>query len=293
MKTIKKIVTLKKRIIELDFDKINEDILYLINEARTSPQNFLELLNINDTEDKDLQNLINYFYYSSKEVPPLILDQNISICSKDLLEHIIYSEKHNEESKNIESLKRRIRKLNLIPTNYGNFIILDANDPNDVIINLFLNDEYRMKILNPELKYIGISSGLFDSGSLCIIIDIAQSLKSINNNHDENEYRNLYKNDFVNPRIYKINNNYIDNESIYKKRIFRNKNNNKNQVNNNIIKLNKDLFLEYKDYKYKYPISVCIKEDYIKDECGNVYKIYNRESKYDDGTVLIQPDIDF
>ena len=179
MKTIKKIVTVKKRIIELDFDKINEDILYLINEARTSPKNFLELIDINDTEDKDIQNLINYFYYSSKEVPPLILDQNISICSKDLLEHIIYSEKNNEEEKNIESLKRRLGKLNLVPINYGNFIILDANDPNDVIINLLLNEEYRMKILNPEKKYIGIASGLYHTGNLCIVIDIAQSLKSI------------------------------------------------------------------------------------------------------------------
>ena len=53
---------MKKRIIELDFDKINEDILYLINEARTSPKNFLELIDINDTEDKDIQNLINYIY---------------------------------------------------------------------------------------------------------------------------------------------------------------------------------------------------------------------------------------
>ena len=279
MKTIKKIVTVKKRIIELDFDKINEDILYLINEARTSPKNFLELIDINDTEDKDIQNLINYFYYSSKEVPPLILEQNISICSKDLLEHIIYSEKNNEEEKNIESLKRRLSKLNLVPINYGNFIILDANDPNDVIINLLLNEKYRMKILNPDLKYIGIASGLFGSGGLCIILDIAQSLKSIN--------------DYDNPRIYKNNNNYIDNEPIYKKRILRNINNYENPANNDIIKLNKDLFLEYKDYKYKYPISICIKEDYIKDECGNVYKIYNRESKYDDGTILIQPDIDF
>ena len=160
MKTIKKTVILKKRIINFDFDKINQDILYLINEARTSPQNFLALININNTNDKEIIDLLNFFKYDSQEVPPLISDPNLSICSKDLLEHIISNENNKKEEMDIKSLKSRLRKLNLIPINYGNFIILDAIDPIDVVINLFLNDEYRMKILNPEKKYIGIASGL-------------------------------------------------------------------------------------------------------------------------------------
>ena len=191
MKTIKKTVILKKRIINFDFDKINQDILYLINEARTSPQNFLDFININNTNDKEIIDLLNFFKYDSQEVPPLISDPNLSICSKDLLEHIISNENNKKEERDIKSLKSRLKKLNLIPINYGNFIILDAIDPIDVVINLLLNDEYRMKILNPEKKYIGIASGLYHTGNLCIVIDIAQSLKSINSNFIESGYNNI------------------------------------------------------------------------------------------------------
>ena len=304
MKAVKKTVILKKRIIEVDSDKINEDILYLINEARTSPQNFLDLININDTKDKELQDLFNFFNYSSHEVPPLILEQNLSICSKDLLEHIISDENNKEEEKDIKDLKGRLIKLNLIPINYRNFIILDAIDPIEAIINLFLNNEYRMNVLSPEIKYIGIASGLYHTGNLCIVIDIVQSLKSINYNNDETRYKNIIieENDYNHQRPYKFKRNYSDKKFINKKSIFANKfnipkNNYENleykDFNKDIFKINRDLLYGYIEYKYKYPINVQIKKDYIKDECGNIHKIYIRESNYDDGSVLIQPDIDF
>ena len=303
MKTIKKSVILKKRIIELDFDKINEDILYLINEARTSPKNFLKLININNTNDEEFIDLLNFFKYDSQEVPLLISDPNLSICSRDLLEHII-SDENNKEEIDIKSLKSRIRKLNLIPINYGNFIIFDAIDPFDVVINLFLNDEYRMKILNPEIKYIGIVSGLYHTGNLCIVIDIAQSLKSINFNYIENGYKNITieENDYNNQRLFNFKKNYSDKKHINKKRIFGNafnipNNNYENllykDINKNKIKIYEYIFPDYIEYNYKYPISVNIKKDYIKDKYGNIHKIYTRESNYDDDSVLIQPDIDF
>ena len=105
MKTIEKTVVLKKRIINFDFDKINQDILYLLNEARTSPQNFLDFININNTNDKEIIDLLNFFKYDSQEVPPLISDPNLSICSKDLLEHIISNENNKKEEMDIKSLK--------------------------------------------------------------------------------------------------------------------------------------------------------------------------------------------
>ena len=305
MKAVKKTVILKKRIIEVDSDKINEDILYLINEARTSPQYFLDLININDTNDKELQDLLNFFNYSSYEVPPLISEPNLSICSKDLLDHIISEENNKEEEeKDIKDLKGRLIKLNLIPINYRNFIILDAIDPIEAIINLFLNNEYRMNILSPEIKYIGIASGLYHTGNLCIVIDIVQSLKSINYNNDESRYKNIIieENDYNHHRPYKLKRNYSDKKFINKKSIFANKfnipkNNYENleykDFNKDIFKINRDLLYGYIEYKYKYPINVQIKKDYIKDECGNIRKIYIRESNYDDGSVLIQPDIDF
>ena len=303
MKAVKKTVILKKRIIEVDSDKINEDILYLINEARTSPQNFLQLINIKDTNDKELQDLVNFFNYSLHEYPPLISEPNLSICSKDLLEHII-SEENNKKELDIKNLKSRLRKLNLIPINYGNFIIFDAIDPLDVVINLFLNDEYRMKILNPEKKYIGIASGLYHTGNLCIVIDIAQSLKSINSNFIESGYNNITieEDEKNNQRVNRFKKNHSDKKHINKKRIFESafnipNNNNKNieykDINKNVFKIYKDIFPNYIEYKYKYPTNIFIKKDFIKDKYGNIHKIYTRESNYDDGSVLIQPEIDF
>ena len=138
MKNIKKIITMKKSIIEIDSEKMNENILLLLNEARTSPKSFSENLNINDTNDKDLQNLYQFFNNDSIEVEPLFLESNLSVCSKDLLEHILSCDKNKDEENNIKSLKERLSRLNLIPINYRNFIILDATDAIDALINVLL-----------------------------------------------------------------------------------------------------------------------------------------------------------
>ena len=40
MKNVKKIISVKSKLMEIDSAKINEDILYLLNKARTSPKSF-------------------------------------------------------------------------------------------------------------------------------------------------------------------------------------------------------------------------------------------------------------
>ena len=305
MENFNKIISLKKSIIEIDSEKINEDILFLLNEARRSPKRFAEKLNINDTNDKDLQNLYHFFKNSSLKVEPLFLDSNLSICSKDLLEHILSGDKNKEEKMNIKSLKERLSKLNLIPINYRNFIILDATDAIDALINIFLNNEYRKKVLAPEIKFIGIASGVYHTGNFCVIIDIVQSLKSINYCYkaNRNKYIDEEIGDYNIKRTYDLSTNYTDKKNRYNKRIFQNefdiqnnldnqKNRYKKYINKDIIKINREFFPYYIEYRYKYPINVYIKEKHIKDECGNIHIIYDRESNYDDGSVLIQPNIE-
>ena len=308
MENFNKIISVKKSIIEIDSEKINENInkniLFLLNEARRSPKSFAKKLNINDTNDKDLVNLHQFFNNNSLKVEPLFLDSNLSICSKDLLEHILLGDKIKEEM-NIKSLKERLSKLNLIPINYRNFIILDATDAIDALINVFLNDEYRRKILAPEIKHIGIASGIYHTGNFCVIIDIAQSLKSINYCYkaNKNKYIDEEIDDYNIKRTYDLSTNYTDKKNRYNKRIFQkefdvenNYNNQKQRykryINKDIIKINREFFPYYIEYRYKYPINVYIKKKYIKDECGNIHIIYDRESNYDDGSVLIQPNIE-
>ena len=212
------------------------------------------------------------------KVAPLISDINLSVCSKDLLNHILTENDDIEEETKKYNLTKRLKRLNLVPINDNNFIILDAHDPIDAVINLFLNDNYRNIILDPEVKYIGIASELLYSGNLYIIIDTVESLENINN-FSKIRNKNFYEIDKSNENIKRtinLSTNYTDKKP------------------NNFRKKFKKKFAiipDYIEYRYKYPISVYIRKEYVKDKYGNLKCIYNRESNYDDGSVLIQPNI--
>jgi len=299
MKNVKKIINVKSQLIEIDSDKINEDILYLLNKARTSHKSFSKYLNINENEDTEIIKLFNFFNNYPLKVAPLIEDKNLSVCSKDLLEHIITGDLDEENILNQKSLEKRLERLNLVPINYNNFIILDAEDSLEALINLFLNDNYRNTILDPDLNYIGIATGLFQTGNLCIVIDIVQSLKPINRIYSKSINQNNYEMDNYNNSIkktYNLSTNYTDKKVRKNKRIFENELDKNNDIKDlkirNINKcrfiINEDKFSDYIDFRYKYPISVYMKKNYLRDENGNILLSYNRVSNYDDGSKLIQ-----
>ena len=369
--TSKNFLEKKKLLMELNSNELNKNILYLINEARTSPKQFYHHLIYNNKTNKNITNLSFFFKYFSKETSPLILDKNISICSQDLLTHLIsiddgkFPFKYTQEEKIRNSLKSRLKRLNLIPIHYNNFIIIGTDNSIDAIINLFLNEDYKNKILNPEMHLIGIASGLLPSENLCIIIDIVHALlidynynyspmknnfirSQYNNNdnkrenenneyyNDNNRYSHLinicspFKNNKKNMDInYSTNNNnkwnrnsYINNtKKVYhsvKYTPFKNKNENvnnyfsnncksyENDINKDGINLriieqkskkinnanNIDNVILYSPKEYKIPVSVYIDKQYIKDEEGKIIPIFNRETTYDDGSILIQPDIE-
>ena len=370
-KTSKNFLEKKKLLMELNSNELNKKVFYLINEARTSPKQFYHHLIYNNKANKNIINLSFFFKYFSKETSTLILDKNISICSQDLLTHLIsiddgkYPFKYSQEEKTRNSLKSRLKRLNLIPINYNNFIIIGADNSLNSIINLFLNEDYKNKILSPEMNLIGIASGLLPSEDLCIIIDIAHALV-INNDHyyspmknyfirnkyknydnqggnennryynDNKRYKNLknsfspLKNDRKNMEINNSTNNNKWNRDLYindtKKEYhslmlspYRNKNEKVNdyfpnkynsyeyyknkdgftlrtneQKNNNINNVNNidNNSILSGPKEYKIPISVYIDKQYIKDKKGKIIPIYTREITYDDGSILIQPDIE-
>lgn len=352
-KKTKNFLLKKKLLIQLYSNELNKDILYHINEARNSPRVFAYHLSYVDDNDKYLKNLYMFFNYFSKEVHPLLFDKNLSICSQDLLTHLIslddgkFPFMYPRKEKMRNSLKERLKKLNLIPINYNNFIIIGTNNSLDAIINLFLNEEYRNKILNPQMNLIGIASGLLPSENLCIVIDVVNSIKvydyfnpfkynfirngidnyennqnefqkynyNIENNQNNQiilntNYSYINENNKSEPKIYNIkkgfnpifvspnkkkkyeNNCFTINNKSYKK------NNNINDVINleivrhktPIIKREKSFILQTPK-SYKIPISICIDKQYIKDKEGKFVPIYTKESTYDDGSILLQPNI--
>lgn len=333
----------KKLLMEINSDKLNKNILYLINEARTSPKQFSQHLIYSDYNNSEIiKNLSFFFRYYSKEVYPLILDKNLSICSQDLLTHLILiddgniSFQYNQEEIMKNNLIERLRRLNLISNNYNHFIVLGVDNCLEAIINLFLNEDYKNKILSPEMNYIGIASGLLPSDNLCIIIDIVNSLKNNTNfnykpfkgnyikniNNDKYDDKYKFKSNY---NFYKFNrsSNYLNNKNNYLSKNY--STNNINNFNSNKKKYNmKKIFnsreyspspkminknvLKYKeefenDYhlnneeniifnrEYKIPINVYIDKQYIKSKEGKIIPIYTKKLRYDDGSILIQPNI--
>ena len=375
MKKIPKNFEVKRKLLlELNSNQLNKNILYHINEARSSPKEFSHhLINEND-EDNKLNHLYTFFKFYSKEVPPLILDKNLEICSKDLLHHLISIDNgskvfnYSEENKMRNSLRIRLRRLNLIPTYYAHFLVIGAQNSIEAIINLLLNIDYRNKILSPEMHYIGIASGLLPSENLCIIIDIVNAIK-MNNNfnlrpvkysfynyNDEDDYENgcdysFYENYNKNDNIknytnkdryfyqnYSCNNmkpktnkkaynmkriyNSVGYSPYMKKKVKINMNNNCARTNKSKKKYINYFYDDDDDYgeemdlritqqrridpksvkfknsyyenqtEFKLPVSISIDKKYKRNRDGRLYPFYTKQTKYDDGSILIQPDFE-
>ena len=177
----------KKLLMQINSGELNKSILYYINEARSSPKDFSRHLMVDDDVDEKITKLSLFFKYSSTPVPPLELDQNLEACSNDLLYHLISSDNGSSElefskkEKERNSLKERLKKLNLIPVYHADLLIIGVDNAIDALANILINDNHRNKILSPDMKFIGISSGFLPSERLCVVIDIVNSFKIYNN----------------------------------------------------------------------------------------------------------------
>ena len=177
----------KKLLLQINSGELNKSILYYINEARSSPKDFSRHLMVDDDVDEKITKLSLFFKYSSTPVPPLELDQNLEACSNDLLYHLISSDNGSSElefskkEKERNSLKERLKKLNLIPVYHADLLIIGVDNAIDALANILINDNHRNKILSPDMKFIGISSGFLPSERLCVVIDIVNSFKIYNN----------------------------------------------------------------------------------------------------------------
>ena len=371
----------KKLLLQINSGELNKSLLYYINEARIAPKDFSRHLMISDDVDEKIYNLSLFFKYSSIEVSPLILEPHLEQCSQELLYHIISidngssSLKFNKGEKEKNCLKERLKRFNLIPTQHFDVLIIGANSSIEVLSDILINKNHRKKLLSPEMKYIGIASGLLPSEQLCFVIDIVHSFKiyhnffytrktcnynnyatnfpnktnHIYNNYDDNYELNnsndndndndndiyegkLYNNNKIDNFIRNSNNNkeklyfnynpFSDKKMIYEKRLYNsvgvapsnnhgyiNKYNNylKNKKKeeiidlrissqkcigpSNYITLKKDCIYKYPE-NYKVPVSISIEKKYAKNQNGKFFPIYSRESKYDDGSILVQPFID-
>ena len=174
----------KKLLMQISSGELNKSILYYINVARSSPKDFSRHLMVNDDVDEQISKLSLFFKYSSIPVPPLELNPNLETTSNDLLYHIIASDDGNSElefsqkEKERNSLKERLKKLNLVPVYHVDLLVIGIDDAIDALANILINSNHRKKILSSEMKYIGISSGFLPSERLCVVIDIVSNFRN-------------------------------------------------------------------------------------------------------------------
>ena len=174
----------KKLLMQISSGELNKSILYYINEARSSPKDFSRHLMVNDDVDEQISKLSLFFKYSSIPVPPLELNPNLETTSNDLLYHIIASDDGNSElefsqkEKERNSLKERLKKLNLVPVYHVDLLVIGVDDAIDALANILINSNHRKKMLSSEMKYIGISSGFLPSERLCVVIDIVSNFRN-------------------------------------------------------------------------------------------------------------------
>ena len=174
----------KKLLMQISSGELNKSILYYINEARSSPKDFSRHLMVNDDVDEQISKLSLFFKYSSIPVPPLELNPNLETTSNDLLYHIIASDdgsselEFSQKEKERNSLKERLKKLNLVPVYHVDLLVIGVDDAIDALANILINSNHRKKILSSEMKYIGISSGFLPSERLCVVIDIVSNFRN-------------------------------------------------------------------------------------------------------------------
>ena len=226
----------KKLYKQINSEKLNNSIFYYINEARTSPKDFSRHLMINDDVSAQITKLSLFFKYSSITIPSLELHQNLGNSSLDLLYYIIsiddgssyfiFSKKEKERN----NLKERLKKYNLIPEKHVDLIIIGVNNVIETLSNILINSNHRKKILDSDMKYIGIASGLLPSGRICLVIDIVSSFRIYENYNRNKEIEYNYNND-ISPSKYNyirftnVENEHNDSEKKYVK-YSKNKSNN-------------------------------------------------------------------
>ena len=166
-----------------EFVKKLEKIQKLINESDSEDQNTILIKSIPFTYNDlnmNLQNSIE-FLKEQKPLEGLTYNESISNGCNDLLNVLMMHDGFNENELNNPrySLLNRMHS-NGIPfgeiyelIDYGMF------DPEFIVINFILGDDDDNKIdrsiiFNPQLKTVGIASGILPSDKVCTVIDFAE-----------------------------------------------------------------------------------------------------------------------
>ena len=314
-----------------DFNNFNQEILEEINYAREFPEEYVlkleDLLKTIETKKdnylfvESIPFIYNDLYgsliesikflKSQKKLPGLIYEQTISNSCENLLYEFVNNQNHIITNYNF---RNRLSKCGQAFGENYELINYEMFDPEFIIINLILCDGEQEKferniIFNPNIKYIGIISGILPPNNVCVIINCCEDFYSYNDKVPEevlNNYK-IKKTSFNTKKIInrrcknlkieiqninwdnkRINNNdnkqrekSKDNMKIYnniKDNKFKKKKNKKIRWDNNIKNFNEDEFFEkefdnnYRKYQKERNSSKKIHSTTTKDDENGVKK---------------------
>ena len=160
-----------------------EKIQKLINESESEDQNTLLIKSIPFTYNDlslNLQNAIE-FLKEQKPIEGLTYNESISNGCNDLLNVLMMHDGLNENELNDPRYSLHNR-MNVNGTPFGEiYELIDYGmfDPEFIVINFILGDDDDNKIdrsiiFNPNLKTVGIASGILPSDKVCTVIDFAE-----------------------------------------------------------------------------------------------------------------------
>ena len=182
-----------------DFYSFSFQILNEINFAREHPDEFLEKLKelketVEDSKDNCLyidnvpfvyNNLIGSlndaikFLENQRELPRLKYNRTITQACDYLLDELVAHDGLDDETANNYSLENRLNKFGHPLGESYELIDYGMFDPEFIVINFVLGDGDRNKferkvIFNPNVKHIGIASGILSSEKICTIINCCE-----------------------------------------------------------------------------------------------------------------------
>ena len=182
-----------------DFYSFSFQILNEINFAREHPNELLEKLQelketVEDSKDNCLyidnvpfvyNNLIGSlndaikFLENQRELPRLKYNRTITQACDYLLDELVAHDGLDDETANNYSLENRLNKFGHPLGESYELIDYGMFDPEFIVINFVLGDGDRNKferkvIFNPNVKHIGIASGILSSEKICTIINCCE-----------------------------------------------------------------------------------------------------------------------
>ena len=182
-----------------DFYSFSFQILNEINFAREYPNELLEKLQelketVEDSKDNCLyidnvpfvyNNLIGSlndaikFLESQRELPRLKYNRTITQACDYLLDELVAHDGLDDETANNYSLENRLNKFGHPLGESYELIDYGMFDPEFIVINFVLGDGDKNKferkvIFNPNVKHIGIASGILSSEKICTIINCCE-----------------------------------------------------------------------------------------------------------------------